>query len=77
MTFDELKDLAPGIWVEQCSTYTQFIRVADSENSTQEFSSDETNILSGAFLNTETGVLLHASYLIDDAEILPFQKGVI
>ncbi len=61
MTYDELRNLAPGTWIE--SDGIQFIRLADSENTKQSFSNDEANVLSGQFLNPDTGILLHFSFL--------------
>ena len=82
MTFDELRDLAPGTWVE--ADGIQFVRLADSENSKnsgvhskQGFSNDEANVLSGAFLNPDTGILLHASFLIDTAKVIKVEINTI
>ena len=65
MKFDELRAIEPGVWVKQKSTGQLFIRMAD-ESST-ELSVDEMNVCSGGFFNIDTGIITHASYLIDDA----------
>jgi len=75
MTFDELRDLVPGTWIE--ADGIQFIRLADSENSKQGFSNDAANVLSGAFLNPDTGILLHASYLINTAKVIKVEINTI
>jgi len=66
MTFDELRVIEPGVWIKQISTEQYFIRMADG-SSTDELSNDEMNVCSGGFFNIDTGRIIHASHLIDDA----------
>lgn len=68
MTFDDLVSIKPGIWVQQKSTKQFFIRMLDKSTHEHQLSVDEMNVCSGGYFNIKTGQIVHASYLIDDAE---------
>lgn len=68
MTFDKLRSIKPGIWVKQISTGKFFIRMFDESTPDHQLSVDEMNVCSGGFFDIETGQIVHASHLIDDAK---------